>query len=297
MSSHVPIDVVALSLLTAVLWGFTPILEKRGMSYGGTPLQASIVVVAVDSLIYWLLLVVVVGTNPLRGLTGWTLGLFVFSGVLGTAIGRLSSYAGMNRLGASVARAVAFTRPMFAAMVGITWLGEPATPAVIAGVTLIMFGIITIALSQGGDLDGWKRWELVFPLIAALAFGFSNALRRFGLTTTEATALQGVALNETAALVGLLAFAVAFRREQTFPFERSAVPRFGLSGILTGVALLSLFEALNRGRVSIVDPLYGTAPVFTVLFAHLMLDDLERVTKRVVVGAVLVVVGAVVLTM
>ena len=43
-----PPEVYALAVVPALLWGFEPVLSKRGMAAGGTPLQASLVVVVVD---------------------------------------------------------------------------------------------------------------------------------------------------------------------------------------------------------------------------------------------------------
>ena len=84
---------------------------------------------------------------------------------------------------------------------------------------------------------------------------------------------------------------------------QSAQPRsyayFAASGVLTAVALLSLFTALSlpAGRVAIVESMASTAPLFTTLFAYVLLRDLERVTRGVVAGAVLVVVGAALVTL
>ena len=72
-----------------------------------------------------------------------------------------------------------------------------------------------------------------------------------------------------------------------------------MSGCLTAIALLSLFAALAllAGRVAIVESLASTAPLFTTVFAYFLLRDLERVTSGVVAGALLVVIGAALVTL
>jgi uncharacterized membrane protein len=64
------------------------------------------------------------------------------------------------------------------------------------------------------------------------------------------------------------------------------------------VALLAFFTAfsLDAGRVAVVDSLAATAPLFTTLFSAVLLRDVERVTRGVVLGALLVVVGVVLIT-
>jgi uncharacterized membrane protein len=129
-------------------------------------------------------------------------------------------------------------------------------------------------------------------------FGTGHVLRRFGFGDTTATALQAVTINETAALVALAAYVVATRKTDVLSAPRASYTQFAGSGLVTAVALLSFFTALSMeaGRVAIVDSLAATAPLFTTIFAAALLRDVERVTRSVVLGALLVVVGAVLVT-
>ena len=289
--------VYGLALVPAVLWGFSPILSKRGMAGGGSSLQASLTVVTVDSALYWVALVVFVGTDPLAGLGSWSIGLFLGAGVVGTALGRLATFTGVDRVGASINSAGISTRPLFATLLALVWLGEPVGVLTGLGVVILVAGLVVLTLSKGGDLAGWRPRDLFFPLAAAATFGIGNVIRRFGLTTTDTTVLQAVALNEVGALAGLTLFAVVARRGDVLQAPRATYQYFAGSGFLTAIALLALFAALDQGRVAVVDPLAGTAPLFTTIFAALLLGDLERVTKGVVAGAGLIVLGAALITL
>ncbi|WP_435180216.1 EamA family transporter [Halorussus sp. AFM4] len=286
------LDVVAFALLPAVLWGFSPIVSKRGMAAGGTSLQASLVVVVVDTTIYWSALLLVRGVDPLVGLSARTLGVFAFAGLVGTSLGRLAVFTGVDRVGASVNSAGVSTRPLFATALAVVWLGEAVTLPTVLGVLVLVAGLVVLALAKGGDVSGWEPRDLLFPVAAAAAFAVGNVVRKFGLETTPATTLQAVAVNETAALVGLAGYALATDRGDVFEMPRRTYGLFAVSGTITAVALLSLFEAFARGPVAVVDPLAGTAPLFTTLFAAVLLRDLEEVTRGVVAGAALIVVGA-----
>ena len=290
-------DVYAFALLPAVLWGFSPILSKRGMEGGGTAVQASFVVIAVDTTVYWTVLVATGGVGGLLALDAWAVGVFLVGGLVGTALGRIATFAGVDRVGASVNSAAISVRPLFATLIALAWLGEPVGPLTALGVVVLVGGLVVLTTSRGGDLRGWGLRDLLFPLGAALAFAFGNVIRRFGLTTTDVTVLQAVTLNELAALGAMLAFVVVTgRREEVLRSPRATYRYFAGSGLLTAVALLSLFEAFDRGPVAVVDPLAGTAPLFTAVFAAVLLGDLERVTKGLVVGAALIVVGAALIT-
>jgi drug/metabolite transporter (DMT)-like permease len=291
-----PPVVYALALVPAVLWGFSPVLSKRGMDAGGAPLQASLVVVTVDTALYAAALVAV-GGRPLAGLDLGTAALFLGAGVVGTALGRLATFAGVERLGASVNSAAISARPLFAGAFAVGLLGERVSLPTVAGVVVLVAGLVWLALARGGDVRGWEPADLRFPLAGAACFALGNVVRRFGLNTTEATALQAVALNEAAALVALGAYTLAVRRD-ALAAPRRSYALFAGSGAITAVALLSLFAALAApgGRVVVVDPLAASAPLFTAVFAAVLLGDVERVTRGVVGGAALIVAGAALVT-
>lgn len=284
----------ALALVPAVLWGLSPIFSKRGMAAGGSSLQASLIVVAVDSTLYLTALIVVQGGGLLANLTPAAAGLFLVAGLVGTALGRLAVFVGVDRVGATVNSAVISTRPFFAVLLAVGFLGEGLTVVTAVGVVVLVVGLVILTLSRGGDVTGWEPRDLLFPLAAAVLFGFGNVARKFGLDVfPDVTLLQAVGLNELGAMVALGAYAVAAGRTDVFRAPRRTYAYFAASGTITAAALFSLFAALRIGRVVVVDPLAATAPLFTTVFAAVLLRDLERITRLLLVGVVLTVLGVV----
>ncbi|AEN07002.1 protein of unknown function DUF6 transmembrane [halophilic archaeon DL31] len=284
--------------MPALLWGFSPILSKRGMAAGGTSLQASVTVVVVDSTLFLIALAVQSG-DAFAGLTMETLGVFVLAGVFGTALGRLATFTGVDRVGASVNSAGVSARPLFATMLAVAFLGESASLSTVVGIVVLVAGLASLALAKGGDISGWEPYELLFPIAAAAFFAVGNVLRRYGLTSSDVTSLEAVALNELAAMAVLFGYAIARGRVgEVLGSPRETWGYFAASGTITAVALLSLFAAFAHpeGVVAVVDPLAATAPLFTTVFAFFLLGDLERVTRGVVVGAALVVLGVALVT-
>ncbi|MFC6719733.1 EamA family transporter [Natrialbaceae archaeon GCM10025810] len=292
------LEVVALALIPALLWGFTPIFDKRGMAAGGSSVQASLVVALVDSTIYWLVIAVLRGGSAFSGLTPETAGVFVFAGVVGTALGRITIFVGVDRVGASLNSAILSTRPLFATLIALVFLGEPLGPVTALGIVILVAGLSLLTISRGGDLEGWEPRDLLWPIAAAATFAVANVARRYGMLGSPISALEAVALNETAGVVALVAYALALGKTDAFRTPRASYRYFAASGLLTTVAMLSLMAALGRegGRIALVDPLVATAPFFTLVFAAVLLRDLERVTRGVVGGAALIVGGAVLIT-
>jgi uncharacterized membrane protein len=291
--------VYLLALVPAVIWGFTPVLDKRGMSLDGTALQAALVVVVVDLSLFVVALFALRGTDLLAGLDPAVAGLFLFAGATGTALGRLSIFVGVDRVGASINSAAVSARPLFATALAFGLLGEPVSLGTGVGIVVLVVGLVVLSLAKGGDLAGWKPRDLLYPLASGALFAFGNVLRRFGLGTGGADVLQAVALNEAGALLVFLGYAAVRGTGGFRSAGRRSYGYFAVSGGLTAVALLSLFGALSlpAGRVAIVESLASTAPLFTTVFAYFLLKDLERVTRGVVVGVTLVVVGAALVTL
>ena len=289
--------VMGLALLTAVSWGVSDPLSKAGMERGGTPFLASMIVVLVSVTGYWLALFV--RGFDLFALPVWVVLSFFGIGLVSTGLARLLNYVGVQRAGASVNSATVNTRPLWATILAIVFLGEAITAQGVLGILCVVSGLGLVAFSGGGDVSGWDKRDLLFPLGAAITFAFGNVARRFLFTDTAATPLDAVALNELAGLVGLVSFLLYSRRGRLGSFlraPREAYAYFVGCGVFSALALFGLFAALERGRVVVVDPLSSPTSLFAILVTALLFRRVESITRRLVAGAVLVVVGVVLIT-
>jgi len=285
------VGAIGFAFLAAVFWGLAPVIAKRGLERGGTTMQAAMVVILTTAALAWTALLGTTGADAFAGLTLGDAGIFLVGGIVGTTLGRLSNYAGVRRVGASVTTGVMNTRPFFAVLLAVGFLHETVTAANAAGVLVLVTGVVALSLSRGGDLGGWRTADLAFPIAAALAYGSGNVIRRYGFLETTASTLEAVSLNELAALLTLGTYLLVFRRDQIVGANPAAVRYFLVSGTFSGFGLLSFFQALSLGQVSIVDPIMAMAPLFATLFTFVLLREVEVVTRGVVVGATLIVIG------
>ena len=58
-------------------------------------------------------------------------------------------------------------------------------------------------------------------------------------------------------------------------------------------AILSVFSALNIGNVVKVEPLIACNPLLTIVWAGIFLKEIERLSARTVVGALVTVAGTI----
>jgi len=135
---------------------------------------------------------------------------------------------------------------------------------------------------------------IAFGIGAALAYGAGSVLIRQGLSEL-APPLVGAAIS---LLSGTLVLLIITARDlkASLPHNRKAVGFFLLSGLGTGLGILSSFFALSLAPVVIVSPLQSTNPLFALLWSYLFLRRLERITPRLISGSILVVFGVTLIT-
>ena len=272
-----------IALTSAVCSAVATMLIQRGLRrsnfYAGFWVNVAVGVIGLWSAV--LLLV------P-RSEYGWrAVPYFVASGVVGTAAGRLLRVAAIEKVGASVAAAINNLAPLISAGLAILLLGEQVTFPILAGTLVIVFG--TMLLSLSGRHIGFRPRHLVYPFVSAACFGVVAIIRKLGLV--QAGPLFGSAINITAAMIASTAFVLASGNRGALRCDRRSLLYFALAGVAENSGVFLVIVALNLGEVSVVVPLAGTAPLFVLLLAYFFPSGVEKLGWRLVVGAVLIVLG------
>jgi uncharacterized membrane protein len=217
---------------------------------------------------------------------------FVFSGVAGTAAGRLLRVASIEKVGAPVAASIGNLAPLIATVLAIALLGERVTLAILTGTLVIVLG--TVLLSLSGQQVGFRATHLGYPFLSAACFGAVQVVRKLGLGQTGP--LFGAALNITAAMVAATAFVLASGNWRTLRCDRASLLYFIGAGALENFSVFLVIVALSIGEVSVVSPLSATSPLFVLLLAFLFPSGAQRLGWRVALGTLLIVLGVVLLT-
>lgn len=217
---------------------------------------------------------------------------FVFSGLVGTTGGRFFRVVSIQKVGASVASAINNLAPLISSGLAILVLGEHVTLPILAGTLVIVVG--TVLLSLSGRHGGFRARHLVYPFVSASCFGMVAIARKMGLG--HAGPLFGSAMNITAAMIASSAFVIALGNRGALRCNRRSLLYFIGGGIAENSGVFLLLMALGFGDVSVVIPLAGTAPLFVLLLAYLFPSAADGLRWRVVVGAVLIVLGVVLLS-
>lgn len=231
-------------------------------------------------------------TEGVRYVSAAGIGLFVLAGLVGTVAGRLLRFVSIERVGPSIAAALGNLHPLFAAAFAILLLGERVTAPIMLGTVVIVLG--TTVLSIGPRRVGFRRSHLALPVLSAGCFGFVAILRKLGLG--HVGPVLGAAINVTTAFIAFTAFLAASGRHRAFVSRGRTLGYFVVAGITENTSVLLNIVALGAGLVSVVTPLYGTAPIFVLALSFLFLRGVEALTARIVIGTVLIVLGVYLIT-
>ena len=272
-----------LALGSALCAALATMLIQRGLQRSNFYAGAWVNVV-VGALAAWSATLILV---PWHAYTWRAVPYFVFSGVVGTAGGRLFRVLAIQKVGAPVAAAVNNLAPLVATGLAIALLGERVTLPILAGTLVIVGG--TILLSLSGRYVGFRPRDLAYPFIAASCFGTVAVVRKLGLSA--AGPLFDAAINVTAALVASTTFVAASGNLQSLRCDRRSLLWFIGGGIAENSGVFLVLLALGFGDVSVIIPLAGTAPPFVLLIAYLFPHQKTELNWRIVVGALLIVAG------
>jgi len=158
-----------LSLFTALCYGFSAVLARKGMR-DSTPLTGALI----SALVQVLILSGLLAASPPPRLDWTAVAYFVASGILASTLGRLCNYISIDRIGVPVSAAVIGSSPLFSTFFAVLLVGERVAAATLMGTVLVVVGI---ALTSGGDGGGFRlrSTAVVLPILAAAFYGASSA--------------------------------------------------------------------------------------------------------------------------
>jgi drug/metabolite transporter (DMT)-like permease len=214
---------------------------------------------------------------------------FLLLGTLVPGFSQLLVVHAVQAAGASRAGILFGMAPLFSALIAIAAFGEPLRWPLVAGTLLVVAGGVALAWEGERPVD-YRAYGAGLAVGVAAAFGLRDNVAR---AVSEDVAADPLA-QSTAILLGASIVLVAnlLRQPSALPRLRAAFAPFASSGVVTALAQVTLFEALDRMRVTVVAPLVGTGVLWTVVFAAIFLGRSELIGRRLVVVALLVVAGS-----
>jgi drug/metabolite transporter (DMT)-like permease len=275
-------DAVVLALCSAFLFGAMTVALRGPTARGGDPLVGALLTV-LPALAVAVVAAAVRGDGHFAGV--WP---FLLAGVLAPGVSQTLFTFAVRDAGPSRTSAMVGMSPLAAVTFAVALLGETATGGVVVGAILVVAGGVLLA-SERTRPAHVKRIGLLFAFSAMVVFALRDTFVRWLSVDTDVTPQLAVASTLAAGALTILITIVVTRRPLSV---RGAVP-FMPAGLMFGLSYVCLFEAVYRGKLSMVAPLVATESLWGVLLSALLLRQHEQVGRRLLGGAAFVVLGGV----
>jgi uncharacterized membrane protein len=282
---------VLLAVISSVLHAANNILIKKGLAYS----DAHTAVISTLGINALLMCIVALIYSPIKELWRPAVLMFVLVGIFHPGLTRFLTVKGVERIGVALAIPLRSTTPVFSAGFAILLLGERVTIPILWGTILIVIGVVILSYRKGAVSDVRVRF-IMFPIFSAAIAALSTVFYKIGMKDSllPYPLLAGAVSVTTSFLVITMTGGSA--RWRTFSFNRRCMPFYICAGIGSAMATISNTYALFLGKVIIISPISNTVPLFILVFAAIFLRDVERVTISIVMGAIMVVLGAVIIS-
>ena len=211
---------------------------------------------------------------------------YLLAGAVAPGLSQLMFVRAIEQVGAARTAVLFGVSPLLAAVPAVWLLDEPFGLLLGLGTAAIVVGCLALAWERRSarTLTGLG---IALSLGAAALIAARDNYARHSAVGSEVGGLTAAAATLAAGAV-VLGLAALVRRRGV---PGAAWPAVVVAGLLQGLAYCALLEALTRGRVTVVVPLYTTESLWAVVFAAMFLGRREAIGPRLVVAAALMVAG------
>ena len=290
------LTVVSFALLASLFFASSNVAVKIGLKNSNS-ISATFITLIINVIFLWVLSIFLV---PFHVFTNKGIIFFAIGGIFAPCLGRIFFYTGIERVGVSIASPIKTTSPLFAAMIAVLILSEhftmPIGIATILGITGVMIFTSTSTDNTPMTTMRWEKKDLIFPLISAIFYGTSRIFRKMGIDIVNSS-VCGATVATTISLIFFAIILTLTGKRQRIVVDKKNFLFFSIGGIFGGIAQICIINALKWGEVIVVSPLSTpTQPLFVLLLTFLFLKKSKRITFRVLIGAIFIIVGVMLLT-
>ena len=214
-------------------------------------------------------------------------------------ISRLTYYYAIRRIGPSRTIPIAASTPAVTAILATIFLGEPFTILIILGLLCLIAGLNMVVRSAPAQPNlemGHTRKDVVKGYISAglttLNWSVSGVMVR--TITLDMNALAASALLIWIGLGFAWVLAVGFAHRESADKIPKASWKWMLSAaVCQTIAVPSFSNAMARTYAVGVTSITSVQPLLVILGSHLFLRESENITGKLVLGAVMTVLGTI----
>ena len=274
--------------------GITAILAKCGIQKTNSNVATAIRTIVV--LIFAWLMVLITGVEAgISNISGRTLVFLVLSG-LATGASWLCYFHALQKGDVNKVVPIDKSSTILTILLALIFLHEGLNIG--KGIAIVLIGIGTMLMitrkeitNQGKSSSG--SW-FIYAVLSAVFASLTAILGKVGIEGVDSN--LGTAIRTTVVLV--MAWFMVFvtgEQKEVRTVEKKELLFICLSGLATGASWLCYYRALQEGPASVVVPIDKLSMLITIAFSYIVFH--EKLTKKAVLGVVLITVGTILLAM
>ena len=315
-----------IALLSAATFALNNASVRRGV-LSGSVLQAMAITVPIGLPISFLVALATGSLAAVAGFSSRALLALSLSGIMHFVWGRYRNYRATRAIGTNLVAPIQQINLIFTLLLAIVILGETLTPLRALGIALVLLGP-TFTLRRASAREGKPAAHKAeatqnseraaglsiaghpafrpsyaegyfWALMSATGYGLSPILVRIGLEGKGlAVSVAGNLVASLAAVTVMAVFLLPPRQlRHALAVGREPAKWFTLSGILVAISQLFLYMAMSIAPVTVVSPINRLSILFRLYFSRLLNPKHEVFGGKVVLGTVVSLAGAVVLSL
>lgn len=282
-----------LSVLSVILFAIVNILIGRSLS-SDKLIEGIYITIIFSTLIIFVFTIITGELFQILTLSPYIWLLFIITGILNFLIARTFNYTGINFIGPSRNAAILSTRVFFAAFFAFLFLGEALTIPILIGVALAFIGIFLVSLSQESK-NTFKKIGLIFPFLTAFFVGVAVIVIRQADILSNLP-VDGVFIAYLTASFFYTPGAIYRQLKTKTMYSRKAFIILAIGGVLSGMAQISRYSALQIAPVVLVASIVATVPLGTIIFSFFFNRKHEILNMRLALGSIITVFGVILIS-
>ena len=281
---------VLFAFLSAFFAGMTSILAKCGIKKTDSNVATFIRTLVVLPLSLLMALIV----NPsfsLGAVSSKTLVFLVLSG-LSTGASWLCYFRALSKGDINKVVPIDKSSTVLTIILAVIFLGESVTVYKTLGVVFIAIGTLLMIEKKDTEKKSEGEGWLIYALLSAFFASLTTILGKIGIEGVESN--LGTAIR-TAVVIVMSFIMVAFtgKTGEIKKIDKKELGFILLSGLSTGASWLCYYKALQDGEAGIVVPIDKLSILVTIAFSYIVFK--ERLSKKAMLGLVMIVFGTLVL--
>jgi len=220
--------------------------------------------------------------------------IFAVRGLFEPGLAALLLFTAFKKVGVTITVPIIAASPLISTTLSVLILKENITLPIIFGTILVMGGVISLVFRHPHTKINKKY--ILLAVAGSTLIGIGAVITKSGLNISN-TPISGLAISMSAAILLQIVVITFLKKWAEIPKNWEKAKLFMIAGIISSIGFILMFLALSIGLVSVVFPLISIQPLFALILSRIFLKKHETITRYVILGTVMIVAGASILTL